>query len=146
MRNIILFFAVMILFLSCKKNEQPVSVSNANSIAGNWSADYLNKSIQVSVTSDNHFSLRVPVIVKKESNAAPVTLDLSLQGVCILNEGGYEFSIKTCEGGALQESRSLIVQSLEGVGVEVLSTGDSKQKKAKLTAVNGKLVMRFTGN
>lgn len=146
MRNIFLFFAVMMLLVSCKKNEQPVSVDLSDSIAGNWSAGYLGKSIQVSVAADNHFSISVPVIVKKEINAAPVTLDIALQGVCVLKKGGYEFNVKTCEGAALQEAQALIVQSLEGAGVEVQSTGEVKQRVAKLSSDNGKLVLRVTGN
>lgn len=148
MKNIVLLIAVTIFLVSCKKNKEGVGKIEENSIAGNWSAAYLNTSIQVNIDQEQIFSLSIPVIVKKESNAAPEVLNISLQGVCVREDAGYELrvdafvatGIKGSGSNSLNEIKQLVNQSLEAAAVEIeRSNGVEQKTSARLTAENGKL-------
>lgn len=43
-----------------------------NGAYGKWTGDHLNNSIMAEIGADQQFGITVPVIVKKECNAAPL--------------------------------------------------------------------------
>lgn len=138
---------VMLSLFSCKKNGGELNKIDMNDMAGNWSAAYLNKSMQVKIDEAQNFSLSLPVVVKKESNAAPVELNISLKGICFREDAGYVLRIdglaeNKAGSGSLEEMKNLVYQSLEGMQVEMKQNGSGEHmKSARLSAENGKLLI-----
>lgn len=145
MKNILLLLMVMLFVFSCKKNGEELNKIEVYDLAGNWSAAYLNKSIQLKIDEAQNFSLSLPVVVKKESNAAPVELNISLKGICVREDAGYVLRIEgfaEAKSGNLEEMKNLVYQSLEGVQVEMEQNGGGEHmKSARLSAENGKLLI-----
>ena len=146
MKNIVLLITATIFLFSCKKNREEVNRTDVNNAEGNWSAVYLNKSIQLTIDKAQQFSLSLPVIVKKENNAAPVELSVSLNGICDREDAGYVLKIESYTessgNNSMEEMKRLVYQSLEGAQVEVQQTLGAEQKKsARLTADGGKLLL-----
>lgn len=137
---------VVFFLFSCKKSREEVNKIDVNNAEGNWSAAYLNKSIQLTIDKAQQFSMSLPVIVKKESNAAPVELNLSLKGICEREDAGYVLKIESFTEASgknsMEEMKRLVYQSLEGAQVEVQQTlGAGQKKAARLTADGGKLLL-----
>lgn len=147
MKNIILISGLMILLFSCRKNREEAGKINVNELTGNWTAAYLNKSIQINIDAQQNFSMSIPVMVKKESNAAPVVLNISLQGICVREDAGYElrigkFSIAGVSNSSLEEIKELVYQSLEAAQLDLENVTENTQRSsARLTAGNGRLMI-----
>lgn len=140
MRNIVCLLAAILILFSCRKsaNNEINSSNNVQEIAGNWNAAYLGKSIRIAIDSPGNFSLVIPVIVKKESEAAPVTWEITCKGRCVRQSGSYHLrtdalAIMGQEAGSGADAKTLIEQSLSGVDITVQQTGISgEQLSARL--------------
>jgi hypothetical protein len=127
MRPIYCFAAAIIFFFSCKKNREEGKWNNeqtVNNISGRWNAGYLGNQVEVSIDTENKFSMDLPLIVKKESNSKPLTMMVRIEGVCVLQDGLYELQGNTFlvlndgEGAGVPASGS-VVQSLEGMDLAI---------------------------